>query len=194
MGKISIVDKLLIVISSIIIFDLLYIFVKIKKFSINHIIIYIIVNILEIFWFKIFNIIIFSLFFKLNKEFFIIGLIFIIPHIYIIIYNFFTNHLYYFVPEFIDYPYDEFSSIFDTILVIDKLFLSVAGSVNNLDKRKFFFFIFFVKQIFFSIYFIFKLKNHSYLFMKNSFLNMTRISFFFIKTLIFIFALLLDKN
>jgi len=192
--KISIIDKLLIVISSIIIFDLLYIFVKIKKFNIKNIIIYILVNVLEIFWFRIFNLIIFSLFFKLNKEFFIIGLIFIIPHIYLIIYNFFTNHLYYFVPEFIDYPYDEFSSIFDTILVIDKLFLSVAGSVNNLDKRKFFFFIFFVKQIFFSIYFIFKLKNHSYLFMKNSFLNMTRISFFFIKTLIFIFALLLDKN
>ena len=191
--KISIINKLLIIIFSIILFDLLYIFIKIKKFNIKHIIIYIIINVLEILWFRTFNIIIFSLFFKLKKEFFIIGLIFIIPHIYLII-NFFNNHLYYFVPEFIDYPYDEFSSIFDTILVISKIFLSAAGSINDLQLKKFLFFIFFVKQILFSIYFIFELKNHSYLFMKNLFLNKTRICFFFIKTLIITFALLLDKS
>ena len=192
--KISIVNKLLIIVSSIITFDLLYIIIKIKKFNIKYIIIYIIINVLEMFWFRTFNIIIFSLFFKLNKEFFIIGLIFIIPHIYLIINNFFNNHLYYFVPDFIDYPYDEFSSCFDTILVISKLFISAAGSINNLHLKKFFFFFFFVKQILFSFYFIFELKNHSYLFMKNSFLNMTRISFFFIKTTIITFALFLDKS
>ena len=75
----------------------------------------------------------------MKKEFFIVGLIFIIPHIYLIINNFINNHLYYFVPEFIDYPYDEFSSIFDTILVISKLSLTAAGSINNLQLKKFFF-------------------------------------------------------
>ena len=192
--KISIVNKFLILISSIIIFDLLYIFMKIKKFNVKHIIINIIINVLEIFWFRAFSVIIFSLFFKLKKELFILGLIFIIPHIYLIINNFFNHHLYYFVPEFIDYPYDEFSSVFDTILMLSKLFLSAAGSISYIQLRQFFFLIFLLIQILFSIYFIMELKNHSYLFMKNSFLNKTRTSLFFTKTLIIIFSLLLDKN
>ena len=62
--KISIVNKFLILISSIIIFDLLYIFMKIKKFNVKHIIINIIINVLEIFWFRAFSVIIFSLFFN----------------------------------------------------------------------------------------------------------------------------------
>jgi hypothetical protein len=104
------------------------------------------------------------------------------------------NHLYYYVPEFIEYPYDNFSSKFDIILILSKLFISIAGSTNNLDIIKINFAIIFVGQIIFSFYFILKLKNESYLFMKNSILNKMRISMFFTKTIILIFAVSLGEK
>ena len=76
--------------------------------------------------------------------------------------NFIYNHLFYFVPDFIDYPYDEFSSSFDIILLFTKIFLSIASTTNNSDLGKFFFFILFLEQIFFSFYFIYKLYNYYY--------------------------------
>ena len=192
--KIASIVKLIIIIGFILIFDLLYIFIRIKKFRKKLAIISIIINLLEMFWFRTFGLIFFNLFFKQEKLFLIIGVIFLIPHIYIIINNFLFNNLYYYVPEFIDYPYDKFSSEFDIILIFAKLFISVAGSTNNLDIIKINFFIIFVGQIIFSFYFILKLKNESYLFMKNSILNKMRISMFFTKTIILIFAVSLGKK
>ena len=192
--KISNVNKLLIIISSIIIFDFLYIFIKKKKFNIKHIIIYIIINVLEIVWFRTFNIIIFSLFFKLKKEFFIVGLIFIIPHIYLIINNFINNHLYYFVPEFIDYPYDEFSSQFDILLFTIKLILACAASTTNSGFGKFCYLILFLLQIIISFYFIHRSINHSYLFMKNTFLNETRLSLYISNSFIILLSVLYGKT
>ena len=94
------------------------------------------------------------------------------------------NHLYYFVPEFIDYPYDELSSSYDIILILTKILLSISVTTNISGLGKLCFFIVFFEQIFFSFYFINILKNHSYLFMKNSFLNRTRVCHFFTKTTI----------
>ena len=186
--------KLIIIISFILIFDLLYIFIRIKKFKIKSVIISLIINVLEMFWFRTFVLIFFNLLLILEKQYLIIGLIFLIPHVYIIINNFLYNHLYYYVPDFIEYPYDKFSSKFDIILFFNKLFISLAGSTNNLQIKKIDFCIIFVGQIIFSFYFIIKLKNESYLFMKNSILNMMRISLFFTKTIIFIFAVSLGKK
>ena len=192
--KIASIIKLVIIIGFILIFDLLYIFIRIKKFRTKLAIISIIINLLEMFWFRTFGLIFFNLLFKLEKINLIIGVIFLIPHIYININNFLFNNLYYYVPEFIDYPYDKFSSKFDIILIIVKLFLSLASSTNNLEITKINFVIILVGQIIFSFYFILKLKNESYLFMKNSILNKMRTSMFFTKTIILIFAVSLGKK
>ena len=104
------------------------------------------------------------------------------------------NHLYYFVPVFIDYPYDEFSSLFDIILFIIKNLLAICSSSKNIYQSKFYFIILFILQIFFSFYFLDKLFNHSYLFMKNTYLNKARISFFISKSLIISFAFLVEQN
>ena len=108
--------------------------------------------------------------------------------------DFIYNHLYYFVPEFIDYPYDEFSSSFDIVLFIIKILLSISGTTNIVSLGKFSFYIIFFLQVFFSFYFINKLINHSYLFMKNSFLNRTRLGLFFTKTIIIFIAILFGKS
>ena len=192
--KISTLVKLIIVIVYILLFDALYFFLRFKKFKIKHIRLSILANILELFIYRVFMLIFFNFFFALKKEFLIIGFIFLIPHVYLIINNFLYNHLYYFVPEFIDYPYDEFSSIFDIILLIIKLLVSISGTSNNVSLGKFSFLILICLQIFFSFYFINILRNHSYLFMRNSFLNRSKCCLFFTKTIIVSIGLLFGKN
>ncbi len=186
--------RFLILISIIIIFDFLYFILKYKKYKIKYIHISIIVNLLELVIYRPLSLLLFNIFFKFNTAFFILGCFFLIPHIYIIMSNFIYNHLYYFVPEFIEYPYDSFSSLYDIVLLLIKIALSVSTAATNSGLGKFGFFILLFMQIFFSFYFVNKLVNHSYLFMKNSFLNRSKVCFFFSKTAIILIALLFGKN
>ena len=188
------VIKLVTIIAFILIFDSLYILLKIKKYKKKYIHILIIIDILELFIFRTFTLIFLNAFFTLEAKFLIVGGLFLIPHIYIMINNFLYNHLYYFVPEFIDYPYDEFSSLYDIVLLLTKFTLSVSGTTSNSGLGKFCFLILFFEQIFFSFYYLYKLKNHSYLFMKNSFLNRAKVCLFFSKTIILFIALLFGKK
>ena len=192
--KLKIYIRLSIIILFIIIIDFLYIIIKKYNFKTKSITKIIIVNLLEILCFRTIMLIYFNLFFSLENEYFLMSCIFVFFHIYITINNFLYNHLFYFVPEFIDYPYDEFSSTYDIILFITKIILAIAGTINNSNIANFFFLILFLYQIFFSLFFIYKLFNHSYLFMKNTFLNKTKISLFFFQTIIIIIALFFGKN
>ena len=191
--KISILVKLIVIIAYILVFDFIYIILRIQKFKKKYVIVSILINILELFHFRIFSLIFFNLFFTLPSIFFIISCIFVVPHLCLIVHHFLYDHLYYYVPKFIKYPYDEFSSLFDLILLFMKIFLSIARNTNYVGLEKCCFFIFHTSQILFCIYFIIKLKNHSYLFMKNQFLNKTKFSFFFSKTIISILTLIFEK-
>jgi len=130
-NKLPTFGKLAIIIFYISIIELLYYLIKKRKFKISHIYIKIEVNFLEIFFFRTFTLIFLNFVFTLEKEFFLFGCLFLFPYILLIINNFQYNHLYYFVPEFIDYPYDEFSSKFDILLFITKLILACAASTTN---------------------------------------------------------------
>ena len=193
-NKIPQIAKLISIFIIILIFDLLYIFIKTKKFRKNNIFNIIIINLLELFYFRAFMLIFLDMFCTLKEVYFIIGCFIIFIHISLTINNFFYNHLYYFVPPFINYPYDEFSSLFDIILLINKIIISLASTTNILGLTKFFFFILFTKKIIISFYLLNLLKNHSYYFMQNSFTNKTRLIFFLSNTIIIIFALLFGKN
>ena len=192
--KLSIKAKLIILILYIIIFDSVYITLKLKKFKRNYIIFIILVNILELLFFRTFMLIFFNLIFNLSNLYLVFISIFLIPHLYLTLMHFLYNHLYYFVPKFIDYPYDEFSSQFDMVLLLIKLFLSIALTTSYKGLGRFCCFVFFFFEILFCIYFLYKLWMHSYLFMKNTFLNKTRISLFLFKTFIMIFTILLGKD
>ena len=192
--KLPTFGKLIIIIFYISFIELLYYFIKKRKYKIQYIFIKIGVNFLEIFFFRTFSLIFLNFFFTLEKEFFLFGCLFLFPYVFFVINNFQYNHLYYFVPDFIDYPYDEFSSQFDIILFMTKLILSCAASTTNSGFGKFCFLILFLVQIFISFYFIYKLKNHSYIFMKNTFINKTRLSLFISKSLIILLAVLYGKT
>ena len=100
-----------------------------------------------------------------------------LPIIYLIIRNFITNHLYYFSPHFIVYPFDYYSSAKDVFYITEKICLSIAlqGSVRPFNE--FLYLLSFILQVcnlVFSIY-IFYFK--SYYVMSNLFLNKSRYSF-----------------
>ena len=164
----------IIIILSILIFDSLYLFLCKKDIKRKNLFLSIIINFLELFYFRLYTLFFYSLLFSLPKLFFLISFAISIPHTYLIIHNFIYNHLYYYVPDFVDYPYDQFGSIYDLYFFISKIIISIASTANQIDLAKFCFIIVFVLQIFFFFYFIDALINHSYLFMKNSFLNRTK--------------------
>ena len=171
-----------------IIFDALYLYLCKKDMKDKNLFISIIINFLELFYFRIYTMFLYSLLFTLPKLYFLISFVLSLPHAYLIINNFFYNHLYFYVPEFVDYPYDQFGSVYDLFLFISKIILSIATSSTKVELGKFCFVITFIFQIFFSFYFIEKLINHSYLFMKNTFLNCTKLSLFLAETTIILFA------
>ena len=192
-GKIQKPIKIVIILLILIITSVFYFIISKKRFTSNYITITF-MNILELFYFRTIMIIFLNIYFSLPNLYYLFGLILLIPHLYLIINNFLYNHLYYFVPRFIEYPFDEFTSLFDIILLFLKIILSVAGNTNNKNIKKLLFIILFVYQVFFSFYFIYKLIYHSYLFMKNSFLNKTKVSFFFSNTIIIFIAILFGKE
>ena len=63
-----------------------------------------------------------------------------------------------------------------------------------MDLEGFVVLYFFFFEIIFCIFFLYKLRAHSYLFMKNTFLNKTRISLFLFNAIIIIFPILLGKD
>jgi len=105
----------IIIIFSILIFDSLYLFLCKNDIKKKNLFLSIIINFLELFYFRLYTLFFFSLLFSLPKLFFLISFAISIPHTYLIIHNFLCNHLYYYVPDFVDYPYDQFGSIYDYI-------------------------------------------------------------------------------
>ena len=187
--------KFLIMICFVIIFDLLYLFIKNNNFIYkNNIHISIIVNIEELFYFRTIVLLFFDLLFSFNNLYLSFSIIIFIPHIYLNVSNFYANHLYYFVPEFIDYPYDEFSFSFDIFLFISKIFLALVGSSHNACAGKAYFIVLIIVQIFYFFYYINQLINHSYLFMKNTFLNKVRICLYINQFLIIIYAIINEQK
>ena len=178
----------LFIILPLLIFDSIYLFFRKKDIKIKSLLFTIIINFLELFYFRIYTFFYFNLLFTLPKLYFLLSFAVSLPHSYLIINNFLYNHLYFYVPDFINYPYDQFSSIYDLVLFILKIIIAIASSTDQAELGKFCFVIAFIYHFFFYFYFANKLINHSYLLMKNSFLNRTKITLYFAETTITSFA------
>ena len=192
--NLSDIIKILIVLLYIIVFDIVYIFlgkIKLKKKNIYFSILY---NLLELFFFRLSMLLFLDIFCSLSYIYSLFLILLLIPHLYITVYHFLYNHLYIFVPVFIEYPFDEFSSLFDLYLLIIKILLAAIINTNIVSFRNVLYIIILVFQIYCCIYFFYQLINESYLFMKNLFLNETKIALFFAQTIIIIIAELSGKN
>ena len=93
--------RIIILLILIIVLDSLFIFIKRKNFQAYNIYISIIVNILDLFYFRLFSLVLLNLLLSFKNNYVIFILIIIIFHSYFVINYFFYNHLYYYVPIFI---------------------------------------------------------------------------------------------
>ena len=186
----------IVLLSLIFIFILIYYYIfnkySFKKSNLSN---FIAINIFEIFIFRLFFIIICHYLFSLENN--IVSLVFLIISILIIviiIHSFYMNHLYYFSPHFIVYPYDYYSSLNDILHLFQKYFICLSLQTSNISLSKFLFLIVFILQIIsflFSVYiFIFK----SYYIMSNIFLNKSRFSFNLSTVLINLIMIVLGIN
>ena len=169
-------------------FDLLYMLVTKRKFTKKYKSIYLLFNLLEFVFFRILMLVNINIFFSLSYRYFIPLFILFILQINLIKDHFLYNHLYYFVPTFVVYPYDEFSSLFDSILLCIKMLLAILVNIKNINQINICYVLLFIIQIYFSFYFIYLLLNKSYLFMKNSFLSILKLSLFLVQTFSLIIA------
>ena len=185
----------LITIIPIIIFDFFYLLLCKYYIKSENKFFKIIINFFELFYFRLYTILFYSLLFSLTKLYFTFASIISIFHTYLMIFNLMQNHLYFCVPEFINYPYDEFSSRYDLYLFLSKIILSFSSVTKNGEFSKFLFYIDIILQAFYCYYFINKILFHSYLLMNNPFINKSKLSLFFGKTTILIISYIFkDKN
>ena len=185
----------LIIIIPVIIFDFFYILLCKYYIKSENKFFKIIINFFELFYFRLYTILFYSLLFSLTKLYFTFASIISIFHTYLILFNLMQNHLYFCVPEFINYPYDEFSSRYDLYLFQTKIILSFSSVTKNEEFSKFLFYIDTILQVFYYIYFINKIFFHSYLLMNNPFINISKLSLVFGKATILIISYILkDKN
>ena len=185
--------KLVIIIFFVLIFDSIHIILNFKDFKKKKIYNKILINFLELLHFRVLFLPLLHLFFSLDDDKILIALFFIAVHIYLTINNFLYCHLYYFVPIFIEYPYDAFSSLYDIILVYFKIVSSLSYYSINSYSGKYWFIVLLLSKIFFCAFFLEKAINHSYLLMKNTFLNKVKLSAVWIETIIMISALIIGQ-
>ena len=145
-----------------------------KKFKGNTVL-FIIINIFEIFIFRLLIIFYFSIIFSFNELLILyLSIIITIIILYIIIKDFMNNHLYYFVPNFMIFPYDSYSSLTDIFNTIIKFILALAIQIHTINVKRFFYLIAIICQLIIFIIscniFLYK----SYFIMSNIFLNKTR--------------------
>ena len=137
----------------------------------------IIINIFEIFLFRLFFVIICHILFSINSMLFLLFIILFIPIIKIISFNFLMNHLYYFSLKLMSYPFDYYSSMSDIFHLIEKILLCTSVHSPNENIQKFLFIVVFIIQFVFLFFSIYILLFKSYYIMNNIFLNKARFSF-----------------
>ena len=185
----------LIIIILIYIIIMIYFFIYNRyHFQCKNIVNTIIINLFEIFLFRVLFIFICHTAFSIKGISLCISIIISIPIFAKIINNFIMNHLYYYCPHFVSYPFDYYSSFTDIIHLFEKIFISLSLYSTIITFKKFLFVVVFLLQIssvLFSIYiFIFK----SYCIMSNIFLNKTRFSFQSSTLLINLLMIFLGNN
>ena len=185
----------LILIIIIFVLIIIYFFVYSKfSFENKYLINIIVINIFEIFIFRLIVILIFHILLSIEGIVGIIMIIVSIPIIFLIMENFSFNHLYYFSPHFIEYPYDYFSCTNDLFHIFEKILLSIALQSSIPPLNKFLYIFSFVLQIGNFIFSIYILYYKSYYIMSNIFLNKLRFSLITSSVIINLILIILGNN
>lgn len=154
----------------------------------------ILINITDLLFCRILSLLIFNYLLLLKDINLLIGVIISLPYLIGIIIIFLNNHLSFFCPKIINYPYDLFSMIIDLHLLGIKICLSISSKTLNINMSKFFFilsiFILFI-LMFYSLYImIYK----SYYLMNNSSLNKVRYSIILSICIIVLYVMIIGRT
>ena len=142
----------------------------------ENIIIKIMINFSEIFFYRILVLFLFNYLFITKSIYFILNVFLSIFYGFTIFYNFHKNHLFLFFPRIIIYPYDTFSMIIDFHFLFIKIFLSISRMTSNSNISEFFFIITILIIFILLFYLTYIMIYKSYYLMNNHSLNKIKYS------------------
>jgi len=115
-----------------IIYLIIIIFIITSHFILNfrrvkiNIIVKVCVNVNELIFYRLLSLLIFNYLHILEGIFLYINIVLTAFYVFILLFNFHENHLCFFFPNLVNYPYDEFSVIIDIHVLIIKIFISIS--------------------------------------------------------------------
>ena len=160
-----------------IIYFVVIIIILINSYILNNhrlkvnIIVKIMINLSEIFFYRILALFLFNYLFITKGIYFIVNVILSIFYGITLFYNFQKNHLFIFFPKIIIYPYDTFSMIIDFHFLFIKIFLSISRMASNSNISEFFFIISILISFILFFYLTYIMLYKSYYLMNNHSLN-----------------------
>ena len=158
------------------------------------IIVKIFLNLTELIFCRLLSLFMFNYLYILKGLYLYINLILTIIYAFILLFNFYENHLCLFFPSLADYPYDKFSMIIDIHTLVIKIFLSLSTMSSNENISKFFFIISLFILLILLLYLSYLLFYKSYYIMNNCSLNKLRYSIILSICISILFVLIIDKK
>ena len=155
----------------------------------------IMINITELIFYRLLSLFIFNFLFLFNSLFFVFGFILTFIFVLLLILNFYKNNLYFFFPNLISYPYDQFSMIIDLHLLLAKISLCLSGSFTSRLHVSKFFFILSISILFILLFYLtYIIRRKSYYLMNNCKLNKIRYSLILFFCIIIFFMIIIGKK
>ena len=170
-----------------------YFILNFRRVKVN-IIVKIFVNISELIFYRLLSLLLFNYLNILKGIYLYINALITAFYIFILLFNFYENHLCSFFPNLVYYPYDNFSAIIDIHILIIKIFISISTMTSNRYMSIFFFIISLGILIILLLYLTFLLRYKSYYIMNNCSLNKIRYSIILSISITIIFVLIIDKK
>jgi len=183
------------------IYDIIIIFILVNYFIFvnyrieNNIYAKIMINLLELLFYRTLSLLIFNYLFIFKDFYLFINIVITIPYIIILLLYFYNNHLNAFFPtSLLSYPYDNFSMIIDLHLLFIKLSLSISMRNSNEYIDKLFFYISILIIFTLAIYLSYIVICKSYFLMNNIILNKLRYASIITFVILIFLVMVNDKN
>ena len=154
----------------------------------------ILINITDLLFCRILSLFIFNYLLLFENIYLLIGIILSLPYIIGLTHIFINNHLSFFFPKIINYPYDKFSMLIDLHFLALKIFLSISSRVLNIHMAKFFFSLAIFVLFILIFYLLYIMMNKSYYLMNNCSLNKVRFSMILCICFIILYVMIVGRT
>ena len=154
----------------------------------------ILINISDLLFCRILSLFIFNYLLLFEYKYLLINVIISLPYIIQLVLIFLNNHLSYFFPKIINYPYDKFSMIIDLHFLAIKIFISISSRTLNINMSKFFFYLSLFILFILVLYLLYIMIYKSYYLMNNSSLNKVRYSIILCICFIVLYVMIIGRT